>query len=50
MIEAERAIGKAGDASGLPVVIDEFTIYRTLSDAVNSASFVQVVRADSAAR
>ena len=48
--EAERAIGKAGDASVLTVVIDQFTIYRNLSDAVNSATLVRLVRADSATR
>jgi len=48
--EAERAIQKAGVDSVLTIQIDRFTIQRNLSDAVNAASFVRVVRADSGPR
>ena len=46
--EAERAIGEKDADVLLTIVIDRFTIHRNLSDAVNSASFVRLVRADSA--
>lgn len=42
--EAERSIREAGAGSVLTVVIDDFTIYRNLSDAVNGASFVRLGR------
>lgn len=42
--EAERRIREAGAGSVLSVVIDDFIIYRNLSDAVNSASFVRLSR------
>jgi hypothetical protein len=42
--EAERSIREGGAGSALTVVIDDFTIYRNLSDAVNSASFVRLGR------
>lgn len=42
--EAERSIRGASAGSVLTVVIDDFTIHRNLSDAVNSASFVRLGR------
>ena len=45
--EAARAMGEEGADALLTIVIDRFTIHRNLSDAVNSAVFIRVVRADS---
>jgi hypothetical protein len=48
---ANRAIHQqAGVDSVLTILIDRFTIHRNLSDAVNAASFVRVVRVDNAPR
>lgn len=42
--EARRALGPPGEGVGATVVIDRFTIHRGLSDEVNSARLVRVVR------
>ncbi len=41
---AERSIREASVGSVLAIVIDDYTIHRNLSDAVNSASFVRLGR------
>jgi CubicO group peptidase (beta-lactamase class C family) len=46
--EAERAVRDTGEGSVLTIVIDDFTIHRNLSDAVNSASFVRLGRGSTA--
>jgi hypothetical protein len=42
--EARRALGPPSDGVGATVVIDRFTIHRGLTDEVNSARLVRVVR------
>jgi hypothetical protein len=42
--EARRAIGPPSEGVGVTVVIDRFTIHRGLTDEVNSARLVRVVR------
>lgn len=46
--QAEGAISEEGADALLTIAIDRFTIHRNLSDAVNSALFLRLVRADSA--
>jgi hypothetical protein len=42
--DARRALGAPSDGVGATVVVDRFTIHRGLSDEVNSARLVRVVR------
>jgi hypothetical protein len=42
--EARRALGPPSDGVGATVVVDRFTIHRGLTDEVNSARLVRVVR------
>jgi hypothetical protein len=42
--DATRALGPASDGVPATIVIERFTINRGLSDQVNSAWFVQLVR------
>jgi hypothetical protein len=42
--EARAALGPPADGVAATLVVDRFTIHRTLSDAVNSARFVRRVR------
>ena len=43
-VEARAALGPPADGVAATVVVDRFTIHRTLSDAVNNARFVRRVR------
>lgn len=42
--EAARAIGPPSEGVRLTIVVDQFTIHRGLSDEVNSARFIRLVR------
>jgi hypothetical protein len=42
--EAARAIGPPSEGVGVTIVVDQFTIHRGLSDEVNSARFIRLVR------
>lgn len=48
--EAAQALGPPGEGVGATLVIDRFTIYRGLTDEVNSARFVRLVRGGAPAR
>ena len=43
--EAARALGPPSEGVPATIVVDQFTIHRGLSDEVNSARFIRVVRA-----
>jgi hypothetical protein len=42
--EAERALGPPSDGVAATITIDGFTIHRGLSDQVNSARFVRLIK------